>query len=54
LGLKVTGDRFAMSFEGAELFSANDRSIAGAGNVALWTNADGIMHFAALTITPSP
>jgi hypothetical protein len=54
LGLKVTGDRFVVSFDDTELFSANDRSIAGAGNVALWTKADSVTHFAALTITPSP
>jgi hypothetical protein len=54
LGLKVTSDRFVVSFDDTELFSANDRSIAGAGNVALWTKADSVTHFAALTITPSP
>jgi hypothetical protein len=54
LGLKVVGDRFAVSFDGAELFSASDRSITQAGKVALWTKADSVTRFAALTITPSP
>jgi hypothetical protein len=54
LGLKVVGDRFAVSFDGAELFAASDRSITQAGKVALWTKADSVTRFAALTITPSP
>lgn len=54
LGLKVIGDRFAVSFDGVELFSANDRSLAQAGKVALWTKADSVTHFAALTITTLP
>jgi hypothetical protein len=54
LGLKVIGDRFAISFDGAELFSASDRSLTQTGRVALWTKADSVTHFAALTITPLP
>jgi hypothetical protein len=54
LGLKVIGDRFAISFDGAELFSASDRSLTQAGKVALWTKADSVTHFAALTITRLP
>jgi hypothetical protein len=54
LGLKATDDRFAVSFDGAELFSATDRSLTRAGKVALWTKADSVTHFAALTITPLP
>jgi hypothetical protein len=40
LGLKVTGDRFAVSFDGAALYSAIDGSLTQAGKVALWTKAD--------------
>jgi hypothetical protein len=54
LGLKVIGDCFAVSFDGAELYSATDRSLPRAGKVALWTKADSVTHFAALTITPLP
>jgi hypothetical protein len=54
LGVRVTGDRFAVSFDGAELYSATDRSLIQAGKVALWTKADSVTHFAALTITPLP
>jgi len=54
LGLKVTGNRFAVSFDGAELYSATDQSLTQAGKVALWTKADSVAHFAALTRTPLP
>jgi hypothetical protein len=54
LGLNVTGDRFVVSFDGAELFSASDRSLTHVGKVGLWTKADSVTHFAALTITPLP
>jgi hypothetical protein len=54
LGVKVVGDRFAVSFDDAELYSATDRSLTQAGKVALWTKADSVTHFAALTITPLP
>jgi hypothetical protein len=54
LGVKVTDDRFAVSFDGADLFSATDGSLTQAGKVALWTKADSVTHFAALTITPLP
>ena len=54
LGLKVIGDRFAVSFDGAELYAASDRSLTQAGKVALWTKADSVTHFTALTITPLP
>jgi len=54
LGLKVIGDHFAVSFDGAELFSASDRSLTQAGKVALWAKADSVTHFAALAIRPLP
>jgi hypothetical protein len=54
LGLKVIGDRFVVSFDGAELYSANDRSLPQAGKIGLWTKADSVTHFAELTITPLP
>jgi hypothetical protein len=54
LGLKVIGDRSAVSFDGAELYSAGDRSLTQAGKVGFWTKADSVTHFSALTITPLP
>jgi hypothetical protein len=54
LSLKVIGDRFAVSFDDAELYSATDRSLTQAGKVGLWTKADSVTHFSALTINPLP
>jgi hypothetical protein len=54
LGLRAVGDRFRVSFDGADLFSASDRSLAGAGKVALWTKADSVTWFDALTIQTLP
>ncbi len=45
LGLRVEGERFAVSLDGRTLFSATDRTFAAAGRVALWTKADSLTHF---------
>jgi hypothetical protein len=42
LGLRVEGDRFAISLDGEELFNATDRTFAGAGRVRLWTKAGSL------------
>jgi hypothetical protein len=52
LGLRAEGDRFTVSFDGAPLFTAEDRIFANAGKVALWTKADSVTHFDAISITP--
>ena len=54
LGLRAAGDHFTVSFDGADLFSASDRSLAGAGKVALWTKADSVTWFDVLTIQTLP
>jgi hypothetical protein len=54
LGLRATGDRFTISFDGAELFSVSDQSIRSAGKVALWTKADSVTRFGALSIEKLP
>ncbi|WP_343894251.1 hypothetical protein [Craurococcus roseus] len=45
LGLRVEGDRFEVSLDGRELFTATDRTFAEAGRVGLWTKADSLTHF---------
>jgi hypothetical protein len=50
LGLRAEGDRFEVSLDGRVLFSATDRSFAGAGGVGLWTKADSLTHFDALEV----
>jgi hypothetical protein len=52
LGLKVEGDRFAVSLDDKELFRATDRTFSGAGRVGLWTKADSLTHFDALEVQP--
>jgi hypothetical protein len=52
LSIKAEGDRFTISFDGTTLFTASDRTFAGTGKIALWTKADSITRFDALTILP--
>ena len=54
LGLRVEGERFSITFDGKPLFTATDRTFTGAGKVALWTKADSITHFDALTVSTLP
>jgi hypothetical protein len=52
LGLRAEGDRFTVSFDGKPLFTAEDKTFANAGKVALWTKTDSVTHFDAISITP--
>ena len=54
LVLKAVDDRFTVSFDGKELYTATDRTFAEAGRVALWTKADSVTHFDRLEIKPLP
>ena len=50
LALKAEGDRFAVSFDGKALFSAQDGTFPDAGKVALWTKADSVTYFDTISI----
>jgi hypothetical protein len=52
LGLRAEGNRFTVSFDGKPLYTAEDSTFSGAGKVALWTKADSVTHFDAISITP--
>ncbi len=52
LGLRAEGERFTISFDGKPLFTAEDKTFAAPGKVALWTKADSVTHFDAISITP--
>jgi hypothetical protein len=52
LGLRAEGDRFTISFDGKQLFTAEDNTFAGPGKVALWTKADSVTYFDTISITP--
>ena len=54
LTLKAEGDRFTVSYDGKELYTASDITFGETGKVALWTKADSVTHFDNLTIRPLP
>ena len=54
LALKAEGEQFTVTFDGKQLFTAIDRTIAGPGRVALWTKADSITRFDRIDMTPLP
>ena len=54
LTLLAQGDRFAVGFDGKELFTAKDETFAGSGKIALWTKADSVTYFDQLKIEPLP
>ena len=54
LGLRAEGQRFTVSFDGRELFSATDKTFAEAGSVALWTKSDSVTRFDRFRITILP
>ncbi len=52
--LKVTPERFTVSYDGKTLFGVTDKTFKEAGGVALWTKADSVTRFDQLTITRLP
>jgi Galactocerebrosidase, C-terminal lectin domain len=50
LAIKAEGERFAVMFDGKELYQATDNSITAAGKVALWTKADSVTRFDRIAI----
>ena len=52
LGLRAEGEHFTVTFDGKTLFTTEDKTFPNAGKVALWTKADSVTHFDAISITP--
>ena len=50
--LRARRHQFTVSFNGKELFSAEDDRFGSPGKVALWTKADSVTLFENLTISP--
>jgi hypothetical protein len=50
LRLRAQGDRFTVTFDGRELFTATDRTFGSPGKVAFWTKADSVTRFDSLEI----
>jgi hypothetical protein len=54
LALEARGDKLRVFWEGKPIIEATDRIIRGAGKVGVWTKADSVTYFDALTVTPLP
>ena len=52
LALKAKADRFTVSYDGNELYTARDGTFTDAGKVALWTKADSVTYFDTFIINP--
>jgi hypothetical protein len=50
LALKAESDRFTVSYDGKELFTARDAIFAEPGKVAPWTKSDSVTHFDNVTM----
>mgnify|MGYP001079807053 CR=1 FL=1 len=54
LSLRADDDRFTVTFDGKQLYTATDRTFAAAGKVALWTKADSVTRFERIEILRLP
>ena len=54
LRLEAVGDHFTISFDGAELFTADDKTFPDAGKIALWTKADSVTLFDRIELSMAP
>lgn len=45
LSLKADGERFTVTFDGRQLYTATDSTFASAGRIALWTKSDSVTRF---------
>jgi hypothetical protein len=54
LALTADGERFTVSFNGTQLFTATDLTFAAPGQLALWTKADSVTRFDQIKISTLP
>ena len=52
LAVEARGDRFQVFFDGKPVIDAKDDTFKDAGKVGLWTKADSVTHFDALSVKP--
>jgi hypothetical protein len=52
LAIEARGGRLQVFWEGQPIIDAKDDTFGDAGKVGVWTKADSVTHFAALTATP--
>jgi hypothetical protein len=54
LALEVRGDKLKVFWEGKPILEETDRTFAEAGKVGVWTKADSVTYFDALSVKPAP
>ncbi|HEY6004795.1 MAG TPA: hypothetical protein VIV57_18105 [Anaeromyxobacter sp.] len=54
LAVEARGDRFQVFFDGKSVIEARDGTFQGAGKVGVWTKADSVTYFDALSVRPLP
>jgi len=52
LGVAALGNRFQVFFDGKPVIDATDETFKDAGKVGVWTKADSVTYFGALSVTP--
>jgi len=52
LAVEARGNRFKVTFDGKQVVEAQDDTFKEAGKVGVWTKADSVTHFDALSATP--
>ncbi len=52
LAVEARGDRFQVFFDDKPIVDAKDETFKDAGKVGVWTKADSVTYFDALTVTP--
>jgi hypothetical protein len=52
LAVEARGDRLQVFWEGKPIIEAKDDTFRDAGKVGVWTKADSVTYFAALTVKP--
>jgi 3-keto-disaccharide hydrolase len=54
LAVEARGDRFQVFFDGKPVIEAKDDTFKDAGKVGVWTKADSVTYFDALSVKPLP
>jgi hypothetical protein len=52
LGVEARGDHIVVTFDGKKVIDEHNSVLADAGRVGLWTKADSVTYFDALTVRP--
>ena len=54
LRVVAVNDKYEVSLDGKELFSATDRSLVSSGALGVWSQADSLTHYGSLLVGPPP